>query len=586
MWKRIGKLLLLLPLIVWAGELNFSASVDKTELGLDDYLTLTVTVSGENVGSVPSPKLPELSAFDIGGQSSSQSTSIQIINGRMTQRQTINFIYTLYPKKTGKFTIGSCTLEYKNNIYKTEPIEITVVKGTTRTRPAPGRKGPAPSMPSSKIEDNIKLSAVANRNTVYQGEQVIVEFSLYTRVEIQDLNLVEMPSFQGFWVEPIYDAKRVSFQRQNIKGRIYNVCLLKKCALFPVTTGKLKVSPMKMDVVVVQPPRDFFDFFGTTKRLRLESRPIYIKVQPLPAKDRPEYFTGAVGKFTIQASLDRTTSEGGEPINLTIRVKGTGNLKLIGAPEIKNIAGVKILDPEIKENIKVKNNRVTGYKEFSYPLIPETDGEYIVPRIRFAYFNPKDKSYHTIETRELKFTAVQTSKHLASGPATHLEVLGTDINYIKPDLKKLNDQLPEFGWLIFIYLGSLFMIGGAVLYRQHQSRLIQDRAYARRLRSNRLVKKRLKKAEEYLKKGEKKEFYSALASAITGYIGDRFNLDVGALTSATLLEELNQHGVPEETARKVIESLNRCDQFRFSPRMQDEDPGEILKEVRKLLNQL
>ncbi len=586
MWKRIGKILFLLPLIIRAGELNFSASVDKTRLGLDDYLILTVSVSGENVGSVPSPKLPELPEFELGGRSSSQSTSVQIINGKMTQSQTINFIYTLHPKKTGKFSIPPCTLKYNNNTYTTEPIEITVVKGTVQSGQVPGQSKPLPSISSLKIKDNIKLSAVASRHTVFQGEEVMVEFSLYTRLNIQNIGSVELPKFEGFWVEPIYDATRLNFKRRSINGRLYDVCLLKKCALFPVTTGKLKISPMRMNVEVIQPPRDFFDFFGTSKNIRLASQTININVLPLPAENRPECFSGAVGEFTIQASLDRTKSEGGEPINLMVRVRGRGNLKLINPPEIQTISGLKILDPEVKEDINIVNNRVTGYKQFSFPLIPQADGEYIIPKIKFAYFNPKDKSYHILETEQLKFTATGTARHIASSPGNNLKVLGTDINYIKPDLKELDNLAPGSGWLIFIYLGSCLMVGLSLIYRRHQSRLLKDRAYARRLRSNRLVKKRLKAAEVYLKKGEKKEFYSSLASAITGYIGDRFNLDVGVLTSAELLEKLYQQGVDKAVADKVIGFLNRCDQYRFSPRIQDEDPGLIFKEVKESLNRL
>ncbi len=588
MWIRIGKIFFLIHAILFAGELNFIATVDRTELGLGETIILTVSVQGEDIGSIPSPQLPDLPDFDIVGRSSSQSTSIQLINGKMSQQQTINFIYTLSPKKIGKSTIESCKLEFKGKTYQTQPITINVVKGTIKApSKTPPSSGMTPSEPDVPIKENLKIVASSNRRSVYIGEQVTVEFVLYNRFNISDLNLAEMPSFSGFWVEPIYDAKRLSFQRKSIGGKLYDVCLIKKSALFPMTSGKLKISNMKMNVVVAQAPRDFFDFFGRRKTVQIGSEPIFIDVKPLPMEGKPEEFTGGVGKFTIDASLDRKTSERAEPINLIVKVSGSGNIRLIEKPNISSVPGVKILDPEIKENIKITDNRVKGYKEFHYPLIPQVDGEHIVPKIKIAYFNPRDKKYHHIETEELKFTATQTAAATEEVVTAGLKVVGTDIDHIKPDVTYLKSQkFSEGKWIIFLYLGSLLIISVALFYHKHQTRLLTDKAYARKLRSNRLVKKRLKEAERHLKMNDTTQFHASLSKTMLGYIGDRYNLDVSALTQEQLIRELGQKGIKEEIINKVIELLNQCDTIRFSPEIECKDPKSILETAKAILNQL
>jgi hypothetical protein len=590
MWTKIGKLAFLLQTIVFGAELNFIATINRTEIGLGDAVTLTVSVEGENIGKVPSPQLPDLPDFDIRGSSSSQSTNIQLVNGRLTQKQTIRFIYTLYPKKIGKLQIGACKLEYKDQTYKTQPIEIAVVKGKPKPPPSqPPAPGITPSQPDVPLKEDLMITAKTNRKNVYLGEQITIEFALYihSRISVGDLNLAEIPSFNGFWVEPIFDERRPNFQRQSVQGKLYNVCLLKKSALFPMTTGKLKITPMKMDVAVVQPPRDFFDFFGTTRNVRIESDPVYISVKPLPSEDKPDEFTGGVGKFTIKASLDRTTSDAAEPINLIIKINGIGNIKLVEKPSVPSIPGVKILDPEIKTDVKITGNVIKGKKEFRYPLIPQTDGEHLIPKIKMAYFNPQDKKYHLIETEKLKFTATRTASAIDVAQKSGLKILGTDIHYIKPPSSNLQPQKRSADWWILsLYIISVAIIGLSLFIRRHQARLLTDRAYARKLRSSKIVRKGLKEAENYLKNNKETEFLGTLSRILLGYIGDRFNLDIGALTKEQLIEALHDKMIKEETIKRIDNLLSQCDMVRFSPDMKCKNPKELFKETKKVLNEL
>jgi hypothetical protein len=586
-WKKIGKLVLLTPLLLFGAELNFLASIDQTEVGLNQPLVLRVTVKGENIGNVPSPKLPDLPDFDQGPMSSSQSTSIQLINGKMTQEQTISHIYTLYPKKTGEFVIGSCILEFKGETYKTQPINVRVVKQTTASSNQTRPDVQVPSEVNTGIQENLQLLATVNRRNVYAGEQIIVEFAFYNRLNIQDLNFSEIPSFSGFWVEPIFDAQRLNFQKKTINNKLYQVALLKKSALFPVTQGRLEISPMKLNVAVYQAPRDFFDFYGTTRSVEIASDPIYINVKPLPETGKPGEFNGGVGTFAIKAWLDRSESKEAEPITLTIRINGTGNIKLIEKPRIPPIPGIKILDPEIKDNITTTNDIIKGYKEFRYPLIPQIDGQYVIPQIRVAYFDPRDAKYHFIETEKLEFTASQTASAKEMVQAEGIEVLGSDIHYIKSDTARLANRMFSFGWsIIFFYIACLMIITGAVLYRDHQARLLTDRAYARKLRASRIVRKRLRQAEHDLKKKDHEHYFAELSKVLLGYIGDRFNLDVGSLTNEQLILELEKRNIAQDLIQHITELISQCDTARFSGKAECQDPHQYLVKVKDILNRL
>lgn len=578
MLTRIGKIFFCLVALLPGSALNFVASVSSTEVRIGDPFLLTVSVEGEDIGQVPAPQLPDLPAFDIGGTSTSQSTSIQVAGGKTVRRQFINFIYTLYPRAPNETAIGPCRLEWRGETYQTEPIAIKVIQG--------GQPAPVPQDPGIAVAEDLRLVATVNRRTVYVGEPVFVEYTLYTRLRLADINLASAPSFSGFWVEPIYDAQRIEFQRKPVDGKVYDYCVLKKSALFPVTSGRLQVASMKLNVAVVRSPRDFFDVFSRPSIVPLQSDRHYVEVIPLPVEGKPDVFTGGVGEFSISGALDRTVSEGAEPIDLLIRITGSGNIKLVEKPLIPSIPGVRVLDPETRTSVDFPGTTFRGYKEFRYPLIPQTDGEHVVPAIAIAYFDPVDKKYHTVTTERLKFTAIQTSTAGETAQAGGLRVIGTDVRYIKPDVRRLKEQGLSAGqWLWMPYIASLFMIGLALTYRRHQTRLINDRAYARKIRSSRLLRNRMREAENELKKRNEKGFYGALSRVLLGYIGDRYNLDVGSLTTGDLIGELEKRGVSADNTKRLSELLMECD-LRFLPEIRTENPRLLLQKAKELISGL
>jgi len=582
--------LIIIISIPFAQELNFTASVDQTTVGLDESFTLNVTVSGENMGSIPQPELPSLPDFNVLGQSQSQSTNISFINGKMTTQNTIDFIYTLAPKKIGKSTIGPCRLKLKDRTHETQSIEIEVVKGSTAgSNSTSGNQGAPPATTGNDIAtgDNLFILCSANRKSVYTGEQINVSYEIYTRYPPSEFGNLGIPNFSGFWVEPIFEAKYYDFKTKTYNGINYNAMLIKSAALFPIAAGDLQIGSMALTFSVIQRSRDFFDIFNTTRSVRIESKPISVRVLPLPEPKPPE-FTGGVGKFTINATLDRDSSVSSEPITLKVRISGRGNIRLIEKPKTPEISGLRILDPEVKDDIKINGDAIEGFKEFLFPIIPQTDGKYVIPGITLTFFNPQTKTYETILTSELTFTAVKTSSSAQVNDASGLKVLGTDINYIKPDASRLTPQKSDAPWwLLTIYPLSLVLIGYAFFYRSRRERISTDVSFARLARSDRLVKKRLKLAEAQLKKNQHQEFYCSLSQAIIGYAGDIFNLEAQTLTQDQIRNELLKRKVPAGIVDQLIEIINQCDHARFSPALTTfKDPGELLKRTRETLTKL
>jgi hypothetical protein len=497
-------------------------------------------------------------------------------------------------KQIGKAVIAPCRLTYQGHEYQTAPVEITVIKAPTGVGSAtPQSATTTPGLPAARpdvpLGGNLYVSASPSRRTVYVGEPILLDVSLFTRYSISNGGWADVPTFEGFWVEKVFDADRFDFQRRTIDGKAFVVAPLKKSILFPLSPGTATIKPMGFNVSVTQAPRDFFDVFGTSQTVRIESKPVTIQVLDLPTRDRPAEFSGGVGQYDWSAALDRSSTSNGEPVNLVVRVSGSGNVRMIDKPRIEPVAGLRILPPETRDDARVSGDAVRGSRTFRFPMIPQRDGRFVVPAIALAYFDPRTKAYRTLHAGPFEFSA--SGSNVAASPiaeASGLRVLGSDIGYIKPDLRSLDTQpLAPPAWPNLMYVVSLGVLGIAFGTRGHFERLASDRGYARKTRSSGLVRRRLKDAETRLRKHDEHGFYAALSQAVSGYVGDRFDIESQAMTRDQLRAELERRAVAPELAAEIIAIIDQCEIARFSPGLLDtRDPRALFERTRDALGRI
>jgi hypothetical protein len=295
-------------------DINFNASVDKTEVGLAEQVTLTVSVSG-SVKSVPKPELPPLDDFTV--YSSGRSHNFSFTNGRLSS--SVIFTYVLLPGKTGKLTIGPARIELKGKTFQTAPIEITVAGGGETqpdTPPTGNEKQKQKPRPGGK---DLFIETVVNKRQGYVNEQITLTFRCYRAVRLLDNPQYAPPSLTGFWSEDLPPKRQYN---KVVNGKQYFVQEL-KTALFPTSTGKLTIGPAELkcmvediDRLLKRDPfavfgRDLFSLFRQGKPLVLKSKPIGIVVAPLPQIGKPENFTGTVGSYKLKVSVDKTEVEVG-----------------------------------------------------------------------------------------------------------------------------------------------------------------------------------------------------------------------------------------------------------------------------------
>ena len=563
-----------------SAEIEISTSVDKTRIGLNQTFTLTVDISGEKANNAGDPKVPDISDFSAYMGSSGTSQNIQIINGRMSVTKSISFTYMA--TILGKFTIPPAVLKLGDKEFRSQPIQIEVVKASQQPQAQKRRTPPASSgQPQDQtIKDNLFLKVTANKRRVYVNEPVILSYKIYTRVSVTQYGVNKAPNTAGFWAEDFPLGNQPKTYEEIIDGKKFIVAEIKRMALFPTDAGTKKISPMQIecDVRVQTRRRSIFDsffddpFFGRTVRQAVNSKPVTIEVLPLPQEGKPAGFSGLVGNFNISAKVDKQAVKTNEAISLNIKISGKGNVKMIPAPTVELPPDFEKYEPKLSEKINRAANSVSGYKNYEYVLIPRYPGLQKIKPVLFSYFDVAAKKYKLLRTPEIIVNVEKGSDEfmtVTSGLSKEeVKLLGKDIRFIQLSEVQF-DRIGSFFYkkfyFILIVLLPILIVVSSLGYRRHLDKLSGNIAYARSRKANQMAMKRLQKAKKMLSEKTQKEFYAEISNSLMGFLGDKFNIAAAGIITDEVEELMRTGGVAEPVIKKYLSCLHVCDYQRFAP---------------------
>ena len=239
------------------------------------------------------------------------------------------------------------------------------------------------------------IQVEVDKTDVYEGEQVTVNWYLYTRGQMETLDRLKFPSLRGFWKEIIEEVPSIQFSEEVVSGVVYKKALLASHALFPIKAGKAVIDEYKIKSRIRLPVNGMGGFFARPYEFTKSSNRVEINVKPLPVEGRPADFTGAVGQFDVNAHVEGTQFPVSQPFSLKVRFEGAGNAKVIDLPAIAWPAGVEVYDTK-SESKFFKNGR--SFKEFEVLLIPRQEGVLTIPSFTVSMFDPREKKYYSKNT--------------------------------------------------------------------------------------------------------------------------------------------------------------------------------------------
>ena len=158
-------------------------------------------------------------------------------------------------------------------------------------------------------------------------------------------------------------------------------------ALFPLRAGVLQVPPARLVYTL-----GGGTIFGRQERQTASTPARTVVVRELPSDGRPRDFAGAVGVYRLAAQLERGSGRVGDAVQLSVRVEGVGNVKLLPAPALE-IPDVTV--SPAGESIAVDSTDliVRGSKTFRFLLTPRREGTVELGSVRYPYFNPVSGTY-------------------------------------------------------------------------------------------------------------------------------------------------------------------------------------------------
>ena len=454
---------------------------------------------------------------------------------------------------------------------------------------------------STKQDDNLNkeinknqiyIKASTSKTKIYQGEQILVTYKLYTRVDLAETEIT-LPALNGFWTKDLETSSR--YKQTNINGIAYYVATIKKVVLTAQKSGELVIDPLKIKCQIrIQkqsnrrdPFSSFFNQYSLKEKL-ISSNPINIEVQELPTPSKND-FNGAVGNMKINASIDKNNIKANEALTYKIQIEGTGNIELIDKINIDFPDDFEVYDPKINEKI-FEGGRKRSKKTFEYLLIPRYQGEYTIPPVNFSFFNPINSTYNTTRTQSFQLRIAKGEENgenltFNSSSQQSINQINTDIKFIKTKLSKSsnNTYIKSYIFYLLFLLPIVILI---ILFMTNKIRSqinYNDKSW-RNKKAKKIAQKRLKNAENNMNNNNTEKFYEDIEKSIWGYFTDKFNIQIIDLSKENIHKYFKSNNISTDIENDLISLLDNCEILRFAPSENKHNEMEdVLKKAKQII---
>jgi len=341
----------------------------------------------------------------------------------------------------------------------------------------------------------------------------------------------EMPGVLAYDLAPPAALTRV--------GRHCFETLSYRRALFPLFAGRTAIAPAALTYSLPLST----SFFSREESFELRTDSVRFIALDVPVVDRPVDFAGAVGDLGATSRLSTDRSRMGDPVVLTLRLEGTGNVKLWPRPSLA-VGWASVADGEERVVVDTSQARVRGSKEFDWLLTPKQSGQQEVPKIDYQYFDAERGQYATATAPPLSLDVATASlAAVDSAPVTRLGIR-----------RSLRDEEPPpiasrpWYWILL----AVAPVPAALRRARGKTRLRTERRSAlRRIKGLTPKKERLTARE--------------LRKLYLEAVGERVPTTIGATQRAVFSRALRLGGVTPETADQAGAFLERLDAAAFSP---------------------
>lgn len=371
----MGVMLSLLAFSALADVTSVEATVDKNPVMVDEAIRLTVVANGDASNDAFNSSAL-LGDFVVGRTSVSTQTSIVNFDAR----QTTTWTTTLFPRKTGTFTIPSLTIEGK----QTKPIEIRVI---------PVQQG------SNQTARDYYVTTEVDTGKVYLHQQIhyVVKLFLATAIERGSL---QAPELKNARIQQIGDDKQYS---DIVNGKRYQV-IERHFAIVPQKSGEFTIrGPVFSGEVMAANTNQRFGFFNRTREVSRVGPDVTIDVQPVPADIDYHWLPSEFVRLDEEWPQQQEFTVG-EPVTRTMTLTAMGVVEE-QLPELPQLypPDFKQYPDQASTATVQKDNTLIAQRVESVALIPTKPGKFVLPDIRVPWFNvlTGETEYATLPARTI-----------------------------------------------------------------------------------------------------------------------------------------------------------------------------------------
>ncbi len=603
-------------------QAGFTAKISPVSIGKDETAELRLMI--ENARQVDQIIPPSLNDFIV-VSGPNQESGMESSNG--VTRQYIGITYLLRPKSTGKFTIGQAIAKADGKTFRSNRVTLVVTKNSSGNNPvnaSPGLGGlsvyPEPEVQSSfddfiirkdeniaeKIRKNIFIKVDVSKQSCFVGEPVMVTYKLYTRLKSES-SITKNPSFNGFSVIDLFPPGNTYYSDEKLNGRSYNVYTLRKSQLYPLQAGVVELESAEVENNIhfikeeyIKSQQDdignlFREFSQTSippegmqdEKVTLASKPALITVKPLPEKDKPIHFKGAVGNFRIEASLEKNNFSTEDAGKLIIAISGEGNMSMIIAPDVSWPGGLEPFESKTREQLNKQTIPVSGIKLFEFPFTAGKAGAYIIPEISFSYFDPATQKYKTVNTKPLSIA-------VEKGIGKKQVIMNTDTG--RTGKGQFFDTLFNNRWLIVIPLAILILTGLFIWLqkeRKNNSPVFKPGSNEKNedITKNIAIEEipqppsnPFNLTEEKMARQDTVGFYESLNIEFRNFLAAAFQISPLSINKIIIGEEADKKGLPVHTTLLILQLLDDIEWQLYTPFASEDKMAEMYGKAKFIVN--
>ncbi|MFI5130112.1 MAG: BatD family protein, partial [Chitinophagales bacterium] len=298
----------------------------------------------------------------------------------------------------------------------------------------------------------------------------------------------------------------------------------------------------------------------------LSTEKIEIRVKPYPASKKPSEFNGATGNFSIGASLEKNELSKNEEGALIVTISGKGNFTQLPAPVVQWPNAIEGFEPIIKDSLEKTQVPLKGSRTFRFPFVGNKPGDYSIPSISLAFFNPDSNKYQTV----------------SSGP---VEIKINNEEKKERPTEQKTAVIPEKSDHSAVWLyGSIFFVVLLIILIQlrkpAKEEVVNENDFERPVTSVSTLD--LLKPVQFSLIAEDGQFYTLLQKSIWEYLGTQLKLSGSKMNKDELHSAMKQRNM-EEQYHSIIEILQECEGAVFTKAEFVNDKQELLNKARAIL---